>query len=158
MYKRQIKDCDWVIEVVVERLDIKQQVYTNVEKHRKPGTLITTNTSGIPIHALLEGRSEDFAKHFCGTHFFNPPRYLPLLEIIPGAKTDPAVLAFLEEYGQRVLGKVTVLCKDTPAFIANRIGVFGIMGLFHLVEEMGLTVEEVDRLTGPALGLSLIHI
>jgi len=148
----KIKDCDWVIEVVVERLDIKQQVYTNVEKHRKPGTLITTNTSGIPIHALLEGRSEDFAKHFCGTHFFNPPRYLPLLEIIPGTKTDPAVLAFLEEYGQRVLGKVTVLCKDTPAFIANRIGVFGIMGLFHLVEEMGLTVEEVDRLTGPALG------
>ncbi len=148
----KIKDCDWVIEVVVERLDIKQQVYTNVEKHRKPGTLITTNTSGIPIHALLEGRSEDFAKHFCGTHFFNPPRYLPLLEIIPGAKTDPAVLSFLEEYGQRVLGKVTVLCKDTPAFIANRIGVFGIMGLFHLVEEMGLTVEEVDRLTGPALG------
>ncbi len=148
----KIKDCDWVIEVVVERLDIKQQVYTNVEKHRKPGTLITTNTSGIPIHSLLEGRSEDFAKHFCGTHFFNPPRYLPLLEIIPGAKTDPAVLSFLEEYGQRVLGKVTVLCKDTPAFIANRIGVFGIMGLFHLVEEMGLTVEEVDRLTGPALG------
>jgi 3-hydroxyacyl-CoA dehydrogenase len=148
----KIKDCDWVIEVVVERLDIKQQVYTNVEKHRKPGTLITTNTSGIPIHALLEGRSEDFAKHFCGTHFFNPPRYLPLLEIIPGAKTDSAVLSFLEEYGQRVLGKVTVLCKDTPAFIANRIGVFGIMGLFHLVEEMGLTVEEVDRLTGPALG------
>ncbi len=148
----KIKDCDWVIEVVVERLDIKQQVYANVEKHRKPGTLITTNTSGIPIHALLDGRSEDFAKHFCGTHFFNPPRYLPLLEIIPGTKTDPAVLSFLEEYGQRVLGKVTVLCKDTPAFIANRIGVFGIMGLFHLVEEMGLTVEEVDRLTGPALG------
>jgi 3-hydroxyacyl-CoA dehydrogenase len=148
----KIKDCDWVIEVVVERLDIKQQVYTNVEKHRKPGTLITTNTSGIPIHALLEGRSEDFQKHFCGTHFFNPPRYLPLLEIIPGAKTDPSVLSFLEEYGSRVLGKVTVLCKDTPAFIANRIGVFGIMGLFHLVEEMGLTVEEVDRLTGPALG------
>ena len=148
----KIKDCDWVIEVVVERLDIKQQVYTNVEKHRKPGTLITTNTSGIPIHDLLEGRSEDFQKHFCGTHFFNPPRYLPLLEIIPGTKTDPAVLSFLEEYGQRVLGKVTVLCKDTPAFIANRIGVFGIMGLFHLVEEMGLTVEEIDRLTGPALG------
>ncbi len=148
----KIKDCDWVIEVVVERLDIKQQVYTNAEKHRKPGTLITTNTSGIPIHALLEGRSEDFQKHFCGTHFFNPPRYLPLLEIIPGTMTDPAVLSFLEEYGQRVLGKVTVLCKDTPAFIANRIGVFGIMGLFHLVEEMGLTVEEVDRLTGPALG------
>ncbi|MBZ0205511.1 MAG: enoyl-CoA hydratase/isomerase family protein [Flavobacteriales bacterium] len=148
----KIKDCDWIIEVVIERLDIKQQVLANVEKHRKPGTLITTNTSGIPIHAIAEGRSEDFRKHFCGTHFFNPPRYLPLLELIPGPDTDPAVLSFLEDYGQRVLGKVTVLCKDTPAFIANRIGVFGIMGLFHLVEEMGLTVEEVDRLTGPALG------
>ncbi len=148
----KIKDCDWVIEVVVERLDIKQQVLANVEKHRKPGTLITTNTSGIPIHAISEGRSDDFRKHFCGTHFFNPPRYLPLLELIPGPDTDPAVLSFMEEYGSRVLGKVTVLCKDTPAFIANRIGVFGIMGLFHLVEEMGLTVEEVDRLTGPVLG------
>ncbi|MEO8591275.1 MAG: 3-hydroxyacyl-CoA dehydrogenase NAD-binding domain-containing protein, partial [Flavobacteriales bacterium] len=148
----KIKDCDWVIEVVVERLDIKQQVLANVEKYRTPGTLITTNTSGIPIHAIAEGRSEDFRKHFCGTHFFNPPRYLQLLEIIPGPDTDPAVLSFLEEYGQRVLGKVTVLCKDTPAFIANRIGVFGIMGLLHLVEEMGLTVEEVDRLTGPVLG------
>ncbi len=148
----KIKDCDWVIEVVVERLDIKQQVLANVEKYRTPGTLITTNTSGIPIHAIAEGRSDDFRKHFCGTHFFNPPRYLPLLELIPGPDTDPAVLSFLEEYGSRVLGKVTVLCKDTPAFIANRIGVFGIMGLFHLVEEMGLTVEEVDRLTGPVLG------
>ncbi|MBS1582966.1 MAG: 3-hydroxyacyl-CoA dehydrogenase, partial [Bacteroidetes bacterium] len=148
----RIKDCDWVIEVVVERLDIKQQVLANVEKHRTPGTLITTNTSGIPIHAIAEGRSDDFRKHFCGTHFFNPPRYLPLLELIPGPNTDPAVLGFLEEYGQRVLGKVTVLCKDTPAFIANRVGVYGIMALFHLVEEMGLTVEEVDRLTGPVLG------
>lgn len=148
----KIKDCDWIIEVVIERLDIKQQVLANVEKHRKPGTLITTNTSGIPINAIAEGRGEDFRKHFCGTHFFNPPRYLQLLEIIPGPDTDPAVLSFLEDYGQRVLGKVTVLCKDTPAFIANRIGVFGIMGLFHLVEEMGLTVEEVDRLTGPVLG------
>ncbi len=148
----KIKDCDWIIEVVIERLDIKQQVLANVEKYRTPGTLITTNTSGIPIHAIAEGRSDDFKKHFCGTHFFNPPRYLQLLEIIPGPGTDPAVLSFLEDYGQRILGKVTVLCKDTPAFIANRIGVFGIMGLFHLVEEMGLTVEEVDRLTGPVLG------
>ncbi|HQX29122.1 MAG TPA: 3-hydroxyacyl-CoA dehydrogenase NAD-binding domain-containing protein [Flavobacteriales bacterium] len=148
----KIKDCDWIIEVVIERLDIKQQVLANVEKYRTPGTLITTNTSGIPIHAIAEGRSDDFKKHFCGTHFFNPPRYLQLLEIIPGPGTDPAVLSFLEDYGQHILGKVTVLCKDTPAFIANRIGVFGIMGLFHLVEEMGLTVEEVDRLTGPVLG------
>ena len=148
----KIKDCDWIIEVVIERLDIKQQVLANVEKHRTLGTLITTNTSGIPIHAIAEGRSDDFRRHFCGTHFFNPPRYLPLLELIPGPDTDPAVLDFLEDYGQRILGKVTVRCQDTPAFIANRIGVFGIMGLFHLVKEMGLTVEEVDRLTGPALG------
>ena len=148
----KIKDCDWIIEVVIERLDIKQQVLANVEKYRTPGTLITTNTSGIPIHAISAGRSDDFRKHFCGTHFFNPPRYLPLLELIPGPDTDPAVLDFLEDYGQRILGKVTVRCQDTPAFIANRIGVFGIMGLFHLVEEMGLTVEEVDRLTGPVLG------
>lgn len=147
-----IKDCDWVIEVVVERLDIKQQLLGRVDQVRKPGTLITTNTSGIPIHAIAEGRSDDFKKHFCGTHFFNPPRYLPLLEIIPGPDTDPAVIAFLEEYGQRILGKVTVRAKDTPAFVANRIGVFGIMDVFHLITDMGLTVEEVDRLTGPVIG------
>lgn len=148
----KIKDCDWVIEVVVERLDIKQQVLANVEKYRKPGTLITTNTSGIPIHAIADGRSEDFQTHFLGTHFFNPPRYLPLLELIPGPKTDPAVVEFLEEYGQRVLGKNTVVCKDTPAFVANRIGVFGIMDIFHLITDMSLSVEEVDRLTGPVIG------
>jgi 3-hydroxyacyl-CoA dehydrogenase len=148
----KIKDCDWIIEVVIERLDIKQQVLANVEKYRTPGTLITSNTSGIPIHAIAQGRSDDFRKHFCGTHFFNPPRYLPLLELIPGPDTDPAVLAFLEEYGQRILGKVTVMAKDTPAFVANRIGVFGIMDVFHLVTDMGLTVEEVDRLTGPVIG------
>jgi 3-hydroxyacyl-CoA dehydrogenase len=148
----KIKDCDWVIEVVVERLDIKQQLLGRVDQVRKPGTLITTNTSGISIHAIAEGRSDDFKKHFCGTHFFNPPRYLPLLEIIPGPDTDPAVIAFLEEYGQRILGKVTVRAKDTPAFVANRIGVFGIMDVFHLITDMGLTVEEVDRLTGPVIG------
>jgi len=148
----KIADCDWVIEVVIERLDIKQQVFTNVEKYRKPGTLITTNTSGIPIHLMLEGRSEDFQKHFCGTHFFNPPRYLKLLELIPTPKTDNSVIEFLEDYGQRFLGKTTVVCKDTPAFIANRIGVYSIMSLFHNVSEMGLTVEEVDKLTGPVIG------
>ncbi|QQR87012.1 MAG: enoyl-CoA hydratase/isomerase family protein [Flavobacteriales bacterium] len=148
----KIKDCDWIIEVVIERLDIKQQLLEKVEKHRTPGTLITTNTSGIPIHAISAGRSDDFRRHFCGTHFFNPPRYLPLLELIPGPDTDPAVLAFLEDYGQRILGKVTVMAKDTPAFVANRIGVFGIMDVFHLVTDMGLTVEEVDRLTGPVIG------
>jgi 3-hydroxyacyl-CoA dehydrogenase len=148
----KIAGCDWIIEVVIERLDIKKQVFEKVEKFRKPGTLITSNTSGIPIHLMDEGRSEDFQKNFCGTHFFNPPRYLRLLEIIPTPKTDPAVTDFLMEYGEKYLGKTTVLCKDTPAFIANRIGVFGIMSLFHLVEKMGLTVDEVDKLTGPVLG------
>ena len=148
----KIADCDWIIEVVIERLDIKQQVFTNVEKYRTPGTLITTNTSGIPIHLMLEGRSDDFQKHFCGTHFFNPPRYLKLLELIPTPKTDAGVIEFLEDYGQRFLGKTTVVCKDTPAFIANRIGVYSIMALFHNVSEMGLTVEEVDKLTGPIIG------
>ena len=148
----KISECDWVIEVVVERLDIKKIVFENVEKYRTPGTLITSNTSGIPIHMMLEGRSEDFQKHFLGTHFFNPPRYLKLLEIIPTPKTDPAVVDFLMDYGSKILGKSTVLCKDTPAFIANRVGVFAIQDLFHTVTEMGLTVGEVDKLTGPVMG------
>jgi len=148
----KISSCDWVIEVVIERLDIKQQVFTKVEEFRTPGTLITSNTSGIPIHMMLEGRSEDFKKHFCGTHFFNPPRYLELLEIIPTPETDPGIVQFLMDFGSRFLGKKTVLCKDTPAFIANRVGVYSIMALFHVVKEMGLTVEEVDKLTGPVLG------
>ncbi len=147
-----IGDCDWVIEVVIERLDIKQQVFENVEKFRKPGTLITSNTSGIPIHMMLDGRSDDFKAHFCGTHFFNPPRYLQLLEIIPTPSTNPEIIDFLMDYGSRFLGKKTVLCKDTPAFIANRVGVYAMMSLFHSVKEMGLTVEEVDKLSGPILG------
>lgn len=149
---KKIADVDWIIEVVVERLDIKQQVFEKVEKYRKEGTLITTNTSGIPIHLMSEGRSEDFQKHFCGTHFFNPPRYLRLLEIIPGPNTEPAIIDFLMKYGSRFLGKETVLCKDTPAFIANRVGVFSIMDLFHIISDMELTVEEVDKLTGPVIG------
>lgn len=149
---KDIASCDWIIEVVIERLDIKKQVFDNVEKFRKPGTLITSNTSGIPIHLMNEGRSEDFQKHFCGSHFFNPPRYLRLLEIIPTPKTSPDVVDFLMKYGELYLGKTTVLCKDTPAFIANRIGVYGIMSLFHTVEKMGLTIDEVDKLTGPVLG------
>ncbi|MDB3887398.1 3-hydroxyacyl-CoA dehydrogenase/enoyl-CoA hydratase family protein [bacterium] len=148
----KIKDCDWVIEVVIERLDIKKQVFDTVEKYRTPGTIISSNTSGIPINLMLEGRSDDFKNHFCGTHFFNPPRYLQLLEIIPTASTDKDVITFLEDYGQRFLGKKTVVCKDTPAFIANRIGVYSIMSLFHTVQEMGLTVAEVDKLTGPIIG------
>lgn len=149
---KDIAGCDWIIEVVVERLDIKQQIYDQVEKYRKPGTLITSNTSGIPIHLMAEGRSEDFRRHFCGTHFFNPPRYLRLLEIIPTPATDPEVVSFLMEYGDIILGKTTVLCKDTPAFIANRIGVYSIMAIFGLVDKLGLSIDEVDALTGPAIG------
>lgn len=148
----KIASCDWIIEVVVERLDIKKQLFEKVEKFRKPGTLITSNTSGIPIHLMAQGRSDDFKKNFCGTHFFNPPRYLKLLEIIPTEETSPEVIDFLMEFGRSIVGKNTVLCKDTPAFIANRVGVFSIMALFHLVEESGLTVDEVDKLTGPVLG------
>jgi 3-hydroxyacyl-CoA dehydrogenase len=147
-----IADCDWVIEVVVENLGIKQSLFERVEKFRKPGSLITSNTSGIPIHLMTEGRSDDFKKHFCGTHFFNPPRYLPLLEIIPTQNTDQSVVDFLLHFGDLYLGKTTVLCKDTPAFIANRIGVYSILSLFHLVEEMGLSIDEVDRYTGTIVG------
>ena len=149
---KDIANCDWIIEVVVERLDIKQSVFTEVEKYRKPGTLVTSNTSGIPISLMAEGRSDDFKKHFCGTHFFNPPRYLRLLEIIPTKYTDPAVVDFLMHYGDLILGKTTVLAKDTPAFIANRVGVFSIMAIFDLVNKMKLTIDEVDALTGPIIG------
>jgi len=149
---KDIATCDWVIEVVVERLDIKKSVYEKVEQFRKKGSLITSNTSGIPIHLLSEGRSDDFKKHFCGTHFFNPPRYLRLLEIIPTPDTHPEVTNFLMQYGDLYLGKTTVLCKDTPAFIANRIGVYGIMAIFGLVDKLGLTIDEVDALTGPVIG------
>ncbi len=148
----KVKDVDWIIEVVVERLDIKKQVFENLEKHRTPGTLITSNTSGIPIKFMSEGRSDDFQKHFCGTHFFNPARYLKLFEIIPGPKTSQTVLDFLNNYGEQYLGKTSVTAKDTPAFIGNRIGIFGIQSLFHQVKELGLTIEEVDKLTGPVIG------
>ena len=148
----KIKDVDWIIEVVVENLDIKKSLFEKVEQHRLPGTLITSNTSGIPIHLMLDGRSEDFQRHFCGTHFFNPPRYLRLLEIIPTPKTDPEIVDFFMEYGDLYLGKETVLCKDTPAFIANRIGVYGMMSTMHAVDELGLSVNEVDKLTGPVIG------
>ena len=149
---KEISSCDWIIEVVVERLDIKQIIYEQVEKFRKPGTLITSNTSGIPIHMLSEGRSDDFRKNFCGTHFFNPPRYLRLLEIIPTPQTDPQVVDFLMEYGDLFLGKTTVLCKDTPAFIANRVGMFSMMSIFQIMEELSLSIDEVDALTGPLMG------
>ena len=148
----KIATADWIIEVVVERLDIKKSVFEQIEKYRKPGTLITSNTSGIPIHFMSEGRSDDFQKHFCGTHFFNPARYLKLFEIIPGPQTVPEVIDFLTGYGEKFLGKTSVVAKDTPAFIGNRIGIYSIQSLFHLVNEMDLTVEEVDKLTGPVIG------
>lgn len=147
----KIQDCDWVIEVVIERLDIKKSVFEQIEQYRKPGTLITSNTSGIPMHMMTEGRSEDFQKHFCGTHFFNPPRYLQLFEIIPGPKTDPAVLDFLQNYASLYLGKTPVLCKDTPGFIGNRIGVYSMAMIMQLTQEIGLTIEEADTLTGSIL-------
>lgn len=149
---KEIAGCDWIIEVVVERLDIKKIIYDQVEQFRKPGTLVSSNTSGIPIRLMAEGRSEDFRKNFCGTHFFNPPRYLRLLEIIPTGDTDPELIDFLMQYGDLVLGKTTVLCKDTPAFIANRIGVYSIMSIFQLIDKMQLTIDEVEALTGPLIG------
>jgi len=148
----KVADVDWIMEVVVERLDIKQQVFEKLEKHRTPGTLITSNTSGIPIKFMNTGRSEDFQKHFCGTHFFNPARYLKLFEIIPGPNTSSEVLDFLNGYGEQFLGKTSVVAKDTPAFIGNRIGIFSIQSLFHTVKDLGLTVEEVDKLSGPVIG------
>ena len=147
-----IKHVDWVMEVVVERLDIKKVVFEKIEKHRTPGTLITSNTSGIPIKFMNKGRSVDFQKHFAVTHFFNPPRYLKLFEVVPGPNCDQEVTDFLMMYGDKFLGKTSVLAKDTPAFIGNRIGIFSIMNLFHIVKEMDLTIEEVDKLTGPVIG------
>lgn len=149
---KRIGECDWTIEVVVENLDIKKKVYDEVEKYRKPGTLITSNTSGIPIHLMAEGRSDDFRKHFCGTHFFNPPRYLRLLEIIPTPDTDPGIVSFLMHYGDLFLGKTTVLCKDTPAFIANRVGIYAILKVVDAMQKHDLNIDEVDKLTGPVIG------
>ncbi|MBS1571529.1 MAG: 3-hydroxyacyl-CoA dehydrogenase family protein, partial [Bacteroidetes bacterium] len=148
----KIKNTDWIIEVVVERLDIKKSVYKKIEQFRKPGTLVSSNTSGIPIHLLTEGRSDDFKDYFAGTHFFNPVRYLPLLEIIPTPHTLPEIVDFYMQYGAKFLGKTTVLAKDTPAFIANRIGVFGIMNIFNTIGKLGLSISEVDKLTGPVIG------
>ena len=148
----KISEVDWIMEVVVEKLDIKKQVFEKIEKYRTKGTIISSNTSGIPIKFMSEGRSEDFQKYFCGTHFFNPARYLKLFEIIPGPKTDNDILSFLNIYAEQFLGKTPVVAKDTPAFIGNRIGIFGIQSLFHIVQSLKLSVEEVDKLTGPIIG------
>ena len=148
----KIKDCDWIVEVVVERLDIKKLIYDKVELYRTKGTLVSSNTSGIPIHLMAEGRSDDFKQHFCGTHFFNPVRYMRLLEVIPTRDTLPEITAFFMHYGDVVLGKQTVLCKDTPAFIANRVGVYAMAKIFQLTHELGLGIDGADALTGPVIG------
>ncbi len=149
---KEIENCDWILEAIVENLEIKQNLYTEVEKYRRKGSLITSNTSGIPLTWLSKGRSDDFRENFCGTHFFNPPRYLPLLEIIPTSKTQPEVVEFLDHYGKVFLGKTTVICKDTPAFIANRIGVFSILDTISIQQKLDLSIEEIDKLTGPVIG------
>lgn len=145
-------EADWIIEAVAENLDIKRKLFERVEQHRRPGTLISTNTSGLPVRLISEGRSDDFQQHFCGTHFFNPPRYMKLLELIPGPQTRREVLDALGDFCDRRLGKGIVVAKDTPNFIANRIGTFSMMNVFRLMEKFDLTIEEVDACTGPAIG------
>jgi len=149
---KKIGEVDWIIEVVTEKLNIKQIVFNQIEKFRREGTLITSNTSGIPIKQMNEGRSEDFRNHFAVTHFFNPPRYLKLFEIIPGPDCKPEIIDFLNDFGERFLGKVSVLAKDTPGFIGNRIGIFGMVNILNNVKKLNLSVEEVDKLTGPIIG------
>ncbi len=148
----KIVEVDWIIEVVVERLDIKKQVFEKVDTLRKKDSLVTSNTSGIPIHLLAEGRSDNFKQNFCGTHFFNPARYLPLLEIIPHSETAPETVEFWMHYGAVYLGKKTVLCKDTPAFIANRIGFYSGNKIGELTEKYNFSIEEVDKITGDPIG------
>ncbi|WP_243387780.1 3-hydroxyacyl-CoA dehydrogenase/enoyl-CoA hydratase family protein [Bacillus kexueae] len=148
----QLNEVDWIIEVVVERLDIKKKVFEQIDLHRKQGSIVSSNTSGISIEAMAEGRSDDFQKHFLGTHFFNPPRYLKLLEIIPTKKTDENVLAFMKQFGEEVLGKGVVEAKDTPNFIANRIGTYGLLVTVKEMMKGGYSVGEVDSITGPLIG------
>lgn len=148
----KISEVDWIIEVVAEQMAIKKDLYAKVEKFWRPGTIVTTNTSGLSVNEMVSERSPEFRKYFLGTHFFNPPRYMKLLEIIPGRDTDPAVLEFLWDFAERTLGNGVVLAKDTPNFIGNRIGVYGLLSTLAAMSEEGLTVEEVDAVTGPALG------
>ena len=148
----KISKVDWIIEVVTEKLKIKQIVFEQIEKHRSPGTLVTSNTSGIPIKQMNEGRSEDFKHNFAVTHFFNPPRYLKLFEVIPGPDCKPEIIDFLHDFGERFLGKDFVLAKDTPGFIGNRIGTFAMVNILNNVEKLDLSIEEIDNLTGPIIG------
>jgi 3-hydroxyacyl-CoA dehydrogenase len=145
-------EADWIIEVVAENLEIKRNLLARVAQFRKPGAIVTTNTSGLPVHSIAEGMSEDFQQHWAGTHFFNPPRYLKLVEVIPGPKTSNDVVQTLSEFCDRRLGKGVVIAKDTPNFIANRIGTFSMLNALRLMATLGMTVEEVDACTGPAVG------
>jgi 3-hydroxyacyl-CoA dehydrogenase len=148
----RVADCDWIVEVIIEQLGPKQELMARLEELRKPGSIITSNTSGIPINEIAAGRSDDFRAHFLGTHFFNPPRYMPLLEIIPTDDTSPEVVDFMVDFGRNVLGKGVVIAKDTPNFIANRF--FSISGAYAMEHALaqGFSVEEVDNLTGPLIG------
>ena len=148
----RVAECDWIVEAVTENLKIKRDLYTRLEAVRKPGTIVTSNTSGIAISQMTQGRSDDFRRHFLVTHFFNPVRYMKLLEIVPGEETDPEILQAVAEFGERRLGKGIVHAKDTPNFIGNRIGIFGLMYAMHAMVEDGLTIEDVDRILGPAMG------
>lgn len=148
----KLKDVDWIIEVVVENLEIKQKLFERIDSVRTPGTIVTSNTSGISVNAMIEGRSEDFQKHFLGTHFFNPPRYLKLLEIIPTEHTSNEVLSYMKTFAEDVLGKGVVIGKDTPNFVANRIGTYGLLITLREMLERGYSVGEVDSVTGPLIG------
>src|SRR5438094_431322 len=148
----RIADVDWIIEAVVEQLDAKRVLLEHVDAARRPGSIVTSNTSGIPIAALAEGRSADFRRHWLGTHFFNPPRYLRLLEIILTADTDPSIAARVSRFADLHLGKGVVIAKDTPNFIANHIGLYGVIQMLRVLESGEYTVEEIDEITGPALG------
>src|SRR5271154_5418720 len=145
-------EVDWIIEAVAENLEIKRKLFERVEAVRKPGTIITSNTSGLPIHLIAEGRSDDFQQHWAGTHFFNPPRYMKLVELIAGPKTRPEAIALLGEVCDRRLGKGVVVAKDTPNFIANRIGTFSMLNAIRQMQQLDLTIDEVDACTGVAVG------
>jgi len=148
----KIKDADWIIEAVIEKLDIKRDLFSKVEQHMREDAIVSTNTSGIPIHLILEGRSDTFKKNFLGTHFFNPPRYMKLLEIIPSQYTDKEVIDTIVRFAEDYLGKGIVYAKDTPNFIANRIGVFSLMYALRVAQELGLSPEEIDAITGKLIG------
>src|SRR5580698_6807432 len=149
---KKLSEVDWIIEAVVENLDLKRALLRKVEAIRKPGTIVTTNTSGLPVGKIAEGFPDDFQRAWFGTHFFNPPRYMRLLEIIPAPKTDPALIEAVSHFCDVQLGKGVVIAKDTPNFIGNRIGTFSVLNVIRLMQEMDLSIEEIDALTGQAVG------